>query len=41
MNSLFGDDLFCNRVIGRSEYDDVHMGANTVYVELAVACLKP
>ena len=34
MNSLFWDDFFCNRVIGRSEYGDVNMGGNTVYVEL-------
>jgi hypothetical protein len=34
MNSLFWDDFFCNRVIRRSEYGDVNMGANTVYVEL-------
>jgi hypothetical protein len=26
--------FFCNGVIGRSEYGDVNMGANTVYVEL-------
>jgi hypothetical protein len=31
MNSLFWDDFFCNRVIGRSEYSDVDMEANTVY----------
>jgi hypothetical protein len=37
MNSLFWDDFFCNRVIGRSEYGDVNMGANTVYVELWLA----
>ena len=30
MNSLFWDDFFCNRVIGRSEYGDLNMGANTV-----------
>ena len=34
MDSLFWDDFFCNRVIGRSEYGDVNIGANTVYVEL-------
>jgi hypothetical protein len=37
MNSLFWDEFFCNQVIGRSEYGDVNMGANTVYVELWLA----
>jgi hypothetical protein len=32
--SLFSDDFFCNRVIERSEYGDVNMGVNTIYVEL-------
>ena len=41
MNSLFWDDFFCNRVIGRSEYGDVNMGANIYRIRQATACLKP
>ena len=39
MNSIFWDDLFCNRVIGRSEYDDVNIGSQ-YRIRRATACLK-
>jgi hypothetical protein len=41
MNSLFWDDFFCNRMIGRSEYIWRREHGNKYRIRRAMACLKP